>query len=71
VGKSAATALESLESARGVMASSINVLRADIKDLEKISRNWPGDITSFENDSTQVLFLDPTSSSAMKFGRMR
>ncbi|KAF5607456.1 30S ribosomal S17P protein [Fusarium pseudoanthophilum] len=35
VGKSAATALESLELARGVMASSINVLRADIKDLEK------------------------------------
>ncbi|KNB12457.1 hypothetical protein FOXG_12051 [Fusarium oxysporum f. sp. lycopersici 4287] len=35
VGKSAATALEFLEMARGVMASSINVLRADIKDLER------------------------------------
>ncbi|KAL5589928.1 hypothetical protein FOVSG1_011795 [Fusarium oxysporum f. sp. vasinfectum] len=35
VGKSAATALEFLEMARGVMASSIHVLRADIKDLER------------------------------------
>ncbi|KAI1021857.1 hypothetical protein LB504_007342 [Fusarium proliferatum] len=35
VGKSAATALQSLELARGVMASSINVLRADIRDLER------------------------------------
>ncbi|KAI3580451.1 hypothetical protein IWW34DRAFT_910534 [Fusarium oxysporum f. sp. albedinis] len=35
VGKSAATALEFLEMARGVMVSSINVLRADIKDLER------------------------------------
>lgn len=35
VGKSAATALQSLELARGVMASSINVFRVNIKDLER------------------------------------
>jgi hypothetical protein len=34
-GKSAVLALESLEMARGVMASSINVLRADINELER------------------------------------
>jgi tetratricopeptide (TPR) repeat protein len=35
VGKSAVVALEFLEMARGVIASSINVLRADINDLER------------------------------------
>ncbi|KAG4262827.1 hypothetical protein FPRO03_10190 [Fusarium proliferatum] len=35
VGKSAATALQSLELARGAMASSINVFRADIGDMER------------------------------------
>ncbi|KAI1046439.1 hypothetical protein LB505_013155 [Fusarium chuoi] len=60
VGKSAATALESLELARGVMASSINVLRAEIKDLERDFPELAGRYTSLREqlDTGSVLNSD-------------